>query len=150
VREVIQVIDGRRGSGDGEPRVDEEDAMEDYLARRRDMEPAEKSIVDAIRGHRESHVDERRHYLGSLRERVLTFVTYDEVDRQSALDQVRGALGRPEAREVLISARLGFDSARDYVNLAREHEMDFTFVDSPEFTGDVAVAVVTHGSRGRA
>jgi len=120
----------------------EERVIRDYLVERRAGRDVEATFQEILRGTPELKAWERNRYLGALGERVMEVVRRGDEQGQ-ALRRVAQALRRPEAHEVLIRADLDFDRALRFLRLAEEHGVDYTFVDSPDFVGDIVVAVVS-------
>lgn len=97
--------------------------------------------VEAGRGLPQLKRRERAQLLGQFRERVLWGITKASLDGKTvhaSFEQVQNA-GRIE--RVLIRSDVA-SLAMPYVRLCSQRHLPFTFVQSPEFAGDVVVVVV--------
>lgn len=85
----------------------------------------------SIYGPPQTNPDERRRYLGSLRERVLVRVTNSQIEAPAALAAVKSALtahaGDP-AYKLLLNGKLNPALTAPYMAAANEHNCQFTLV----------------------
>lgn len=101
----------------------------------------EKALVTGLHGAPELRPDERRRFLGFFRERVIQAVTFDQLRTKEGLKVMTDALKDSRGVELVIhqDAR---GAAMPLIIEARRRNLDFTLVSNPEFTGEVAVALV--------
>ena len=108
----------------------------------------ERAVLAGIYGPPELKREERRYYLGQFRERVIKVLTLEQIAEPGVYPEIQEAMAHPMARRVLISRRAVLSAAQKYVQLARKYHLEFTIVDSPEYSGPVGL-VVAAGSSGR-
>lgn len=88
-------------------------------------------INNAIFGGRQTKPDERRHYLGSLRERVALRISNDLMTEEKTQRRFRKALQNFTADpdlSVLINGKLGIGTTSAYMKLCNDAHMPFTLI----------------------
>lgn len=103
----------------------------------------EKKVMHGIHGTPELKKDEKNRYLGEFQERVICFLEYDQVVEPGIYPEVLDAIRRPESEKLVIARKVSINRAQDYVDLARENDLTFKRVDSPEHKGDIALIVAS-------
>lgn len=100
----------------------------------------ERAVLAGIYGPPELKREERRYYLGQFRERVIKVLTFAQIAEPGIYSEIQDAMAHPLARRVIISRR-AVSAAKKYVQLARKYNLEFTTVDSPDYTGPVGLVV---------
>ena len=103
----------------------------------------EEIIARGIQGDPELKKDERRRYLGELRERIIKALTFEEIAEPGTYPEIRDAIKDKRAKKLVISQKAKLDEAREYIQLARKNGLQFTMVDNPEYTGNIGLLVVS-------
>ncbi len=106
----------------------------------------EKKVMEGIYGSPEIKKEEKRRYLGEFAERVIRYLTYEQVIEPGTYPEILEAIKHPEAKKLIIDRRVDLDLANDYVQLARENDLSFKRIDSPDLKGDIALVVVSDGA----
>lgn len=106
-----------------------------------DKTPLEQKLLTGIHGIPQLKREERQHFLGQFRERVIKVLTFAQVVEPGTYAEIREAMAHPKARRLLISRRADLPAAAEYIRLARQHGLSFATVDLPEFKGPVALVV---------
>jgi len=86
---------------------------------------------------------ERAFFLGSIRERVIRVLTFDQVRADETFSEIQEALDLPEAKHLLISGEAHFGDYYRYIEMAKDAGVDFEVVESGKSRGEVALAVVS-------
>ncbi|WP_155285980.1 YueI family protein [Lacticaseibacillus zhaodongensis] len=89
-------------------------------------------LTNAIFGARVTKPDERRHYLGSLRERVELRLTNHDMAIPSTVRRFRDILPQYENKDlsVLINGKQGNGITGPYVKLCAENSIPFTLINN--------------------
>lgn len=103
----------------------------------------EKKIIEGIYGPPEIKKEEKNRFLGEYKERVIRYLTLDQVQEPGVYPEIIKAMNSAEAKKLIIDRNVDIESAHDYIKLAREENLVFKRVDSPEFKGDVALIVAS-------
>ena len=102
----------------------------------------EKKVEEGIYGAPEIKKGEKRRYLGEYKERVIKYLTYEQVIEEGTYPEILEAIKHPQAQKLIIDRSVDIDYAQDYIDLAHKNNISFKRVDSPDFKGDVALVVV--------
>ncbi|MFS0655567.1 YueI family protein [Bacillus sp. 179-C3.3 HS] len=89
-------------------------------------------LQQGIFGHAETKPDERRMFLGSLRERVLLALTKGQVSRNRPYQEVEQILKAHRQATVLLNAELSYQSYSQYVKTANAAGCSFKVVNQLE------------------
>ena len=111
--------------------------------RDREKSELEKKVEEGLYGEPELKKDEKRRYLGEFEERVIKYLTYDQVKEDVIYPQILEAIKNSKAKKLIIDREVDIEEANEYIDLARENDLSFKRVHSPEFRGDVALVVVS-------
>lgn len=103
----------------------------------------EEKVMEGVYGKKELKKSERNRFLGEFKERVLRYLTYDQVLEPGTYPEILDAIRNPEAKKLIIDRGVDLKAANDYVKLASQNNLLFKRVDSPDFKGDVALIVVS-------
>ncbi|WP_125571544.1 YueI family protein [Lacticaseibacillus songhuajiangensis] len=92
----------------------------------------QEHITSAIFGPRQTKIDERRHYLGSLRERVELRLTNDEIGDPATLRRFKAVLPQylDKDLQVLINGKEGMGISGPYVKLCSQSKIPFTLINN--------------------
>ena len=107
-----------------------------------DKPDLEKYIQYGIHGTPEFKKDERARFLNNFRERVIKALTIKQVEEEGTYREILQAIKDPRACKLIISGDVRLNCAMDYVNLAREHNLQFSISHNPNYKGDIGLVVV--------
>jgi len=88
--------------------------------------------------------EERMHYLGQLRERVIFALTEDRVKRGEVPRELEKTLDDIRAARMIIKGNLGVKIILKYERLAKKHGVETSTVSNPQFKGNVGLVVVSN------
>ncbi len=103
----------------------------------------EDKVMEGIYGKKELRKSERNRFLGEYEERVIRYLTYNQVLEPGTYPEILNAIRNTEAKKLIIDREVDLLAANDYVKLAADNNLLFKRVDSPDFKGDVALIVVS-------
>lgn len=103
--------------------------------------PVERALITGIHGAPEIKGEERKLFLGELKERVLAALTRDQVGEPSVDGAVERAAADPRAKAIIVHGDLFAESA-PYRQLAAARGLSFTMRSDPAFRGEVGLVVV--------
>lgn len=102
--------------------------MEDYLQQ-------------GIHGQKEINPDERRKFLGTLRERVVIALTQVQVREDGVYKEVEDALkGNPEA-SLLLNGNMDYTYLSKYTKLSSKYKVTSTIVTNKEYNSDLGLVL---------
>ncbi|MFZ5943915.1 MAG: YueI family protein [Bacillota bacterium] len=106
-----------------------------------DKSELEKTIERGIYGEPELKKEEKEHFLGCFRERVLKVLTKKQVMERGTYKEILEILKDPRAKRIIISNDISMPSAMEYITMAKNNNVQFTMVDGHNFVGDVGLVV---------
>ncbi|OLP63466.1 hypothetical protein BACPU_31200 [Bacillus pumilus] len=89
-------------------------------------------LQQGIFGHAETKPDERRMFLGSLRERALLALTKGQVSRKQPYQEVEKILKANQQATILLNGELSYASYSQYVKMANTARCSFKVVNQLE------------------
>ncbi len=103
----------------------------------------EEKVKQGIYGEPEIKKEEKNRYLGEFRERVIHYLSHDQVLEEGTYPEIEEALKDKRAHTLVVDRKIELKYAHDYIKLARENNIRFKRVDSPDFKGNVGLVVVS-------
>ncbi len=100
-------------------------------------------LQQGMHGPRETKPDERRLFLGSLRERVLIALTKGQVLRQKAYNEVIEAIGAHADAELLLNGEIDYSRFSAYIKEANKHGVPFSIVSDHETDTPLGLILVS-------
>ena len=107
-----------------------------------DKPDLDKYIQYGIHGTPELKKEERARFLNNFRERVIKALTIKQVEEEGTYKEILQAIKDPRACKLVVSGDVKLQFAMEYVNLARQHNLQFTISHNPGYKGDIGLVVV--------
>lgn len=103
----------------------------------------DRALFTGIHGKPVIKKEERKRYLGELKERVIAFLTFEEMAKRGVDSRIITALKNPNVSHVVISGKVALkDWAKEYVDYANEKDIPSRFTSDPEHVGNIGMIVV--------
>jgi uncharacterized protein YueI len=102
----------------------------------------EKTAREGAFGSKEIKKGEKNRFLGEFEERVIAYLTEDQIKEKALYPEVKDTLKKEEAYKLIIRGDIAKNYISEYIEWARKEGVRFNRKNSPEFRGDVALAVV--------
>ena len=131
----------------GEDKKDE--IRQEALKKQQNKTELEQTVASGVQGGWELNKEEKSRFLGEFRERVLIALTKEKVEAPGTFPEVIEAIKDPEAEKLIIDRSVDMGVAREYIQLAREYNLSFKKVSSPEFKGPIKLVIVSDGAVNR-
>ncbi|KML09477.1 hypothetical protein VL07_15620 [Bacillus safensis] len=103
-------------------------------------------LQQGIFGHAETKPDERRMFLGSLRERALLALTKGQVSRNKPYQEVEQILKANRQATVLLNGELSYPSYSQYVKMANTAGCSFKVVNHHEAQSPFGLVIEMPGA----
>jgi uncharacterized protein YueI len=103
----------------------------------------ERTLQAGIHGAPELRKDEKQHYLGEFRERVLKVLTRQQMAEAEVYDEIRSALNDPRAEKLVIDGSTPDRHNDKYEKLAASLGKPYTVRRDADFQGDIGLIVVS-------
>lgn len=101
----------------------------------------EKTAREGAFGSVELKKGEKNRFLGEFKERVITYLTESQLKEKALYPEIKTALNQSEAAKLIIRGDIDKKYFSRYIKWARQAEVSFNRKNSPEFRGEVALAV---------
>ncbi|MCK8816389.1 YueI family protein [Natroniella sulfidigena] len=121
----------------------EKDLQQEAIKGQQGKSELERKVGAEAHGGLELKKEERNQYLGQFKERVLKALTFAQVEEEGIYPEIISSIKDPEAKKLIIDSRVSSSAAKEYVEIARENDLSFKKVNSPEFKGEVGLVVVS-------
>lgn len=89
-------------------------------------------LSEGIHGPRQTNPDERRKFLGSLRERTVFILTKEQIIQQLGIDQLDKKLTEHPDTQLLLNGLIPFEKLNPYRQVAIKHDNSYTIIDAKE------------------
>ncbi|MEW9123144.1 MAG: YueI family protein [Thermotaleaceae bacterium] len=103
----------------------------------------EKYIDFALGGAPEIKREEKRRWLGEFRERVIFALTYDQIQRKEAKKVVEEKIKDRDVKRIVLHMDISPEIAGIFMELAKNYDVDYRSIDSPELKGDIALLLAS-------
>lgn len=101
----------------------------------------EKTAREGAFGPTEIKKGEKNRYLGEFEERIIAYLTEKQVTEKALYPELKEALRNDEAYKLIIRGDMNKKDITEYIKWAREEGVSFNRKNSPDFKGNVALAV---------
>ncbi|OEG62012.1 MAG: hypothetical protein BHK79_01145 [Halanaerobium sp. MDAL1] len=101
----------------------------------------EKTAREGAFGPTELKKGEKNRFLGEFEERVIAYLSESQIKEKALYPEIKEALQSKEANKLIIRGDIDKSLISDYIEWAREAGVSFNRKNSPEFRGNVALAV---------
>ena len=101
----------------------------------------EKTAREGAFGSPELKKGEKNRFLGEFEERILGYLVEEQLKENAVYPEIKDLLEKEEAKKLVIRGDIDKDEIAKYLEWARELGVRFTRKNSPDFRGNVALAV---------
>ncbi len=108
---------------------------------RNDESKLEKTAREGAFGAAEFKKGEKNRFLGEFEERVIAYLTESQIKEKALYPEIKEALRNKDADKLIIRGDINKKYISDYIKWAREEGVRFNRKNSPDFRGNVALAV---------
>jgi uncharacterized protein YueI len=102
----------------------------------------EKTAREGAFGAAEIKKGEKNRFLGEFEERVIAYLSEKQIKEEALYPEIKETLKNKEAYKLIIRGDIDKKHFSDYIKWARKEGVRFNRKNSPEFRGNVALAVV--------
>jgi len=104
----------------------------------------EQTLAVGFQGPPQIKIEEKRHYLGEFRERVLKVLTIAQVMRTRIFPEISQALQDQRADKMLIYGDIDYRFRGKYQRLAHKMGKNYTIIHDPELKGPVGLVIASN------
>ncbi|WZL73620.1 YueI family protein [Clostridiaceae bacterium 35-E11] len=103
----------------------------------------EKYVEYGVSGTPELKRDEKRHWLGEFRERVVFALTYDQIYRKEAVKIVEEKCKDNRVDKIIVSNKVNQTISGKYMDVAHTYHKDYKTIDLQEEKGEIALVLAS-------
>jgi uncharacterized protein YueI len=96
-------------------------------------------LENGMYGQKQTKPDERRKFLGSLRERIVIALTQNQVREKKVYQQVEESLKEHKGAKLLLNGNMNYNYLSKYIKLANQHGVSFSMVTNKESQTDIGL-----------
>ncbi|WP_175986622.1 YueI family protein [Bacillus sp. Marseille-Q1617] len=96
-------------------------------------------LENGMYGQKQTKPDERRKFLGSLRERIVIALTQNQVREKKVYREVEASLKEHPGAKLLLNGNMNYDYLTKYIKLANQHGVSFSMVTNKESQTDIGL-----------
>ncbi|WP_141430386.1 YueI family protein [Bacillus sp. 03113] len=106
----------------------------------------ERSNVDdylqqGIHGVKETNPDERRKFLGTLRERIVVALYQNQLREAGIYPEVENAVKENSKAHLYLNGHMDYSYLSKYIKIANQHNVKYTMVTNKEHNSDIGLVL---------
>ncbi len=101
----------------------------------------EDYLQQGIYGQKEINPDERRKFLGTLRERIVIALTQGQVMQEGIFQEVEDALKVNQGAKLLLNGNIDYSYLSKYTKLSNQYNVEYTIVTNKEHNTDIGLVL---------
>jgi uncharacterized protein YueI len=102
-------------------------------------ENVDEYLQQGMYGQKQTKPDERRKFLGSLRERAVIALKQNQVRESKIYSEVEDSLKEHPKAKLLLNGNMKYSYLSKYIQLATKHNVSFTIVTNKEHDAEIGL-----------
>jgi uncharacterized protein YueI len=98
-------------------------------------------LQQGIHGKKEINPDERRQFLGTLRERVVIALKQPQLIEQGIYPEVETALKENKKAHLYLNGNMNYEFLSTYKKVADQYEVEYTLVTNKEYDSELGLVL---------
>ncbi|WP_064094408.1 YueI family protein [Rossellomorea aquimaris] len=98
-------------------------------------------LENGIYGQKQTKPDERRKFLGSLRERIVVALTQSQVMEKGTYKEVQESLKNNPNAKLLLNGNMSYSYLSKYIKLADNYHVSFSMVTNKEIETEIGLVL---------
>ncbi|MDP4163264.1 MAG: YueI family protein [Bacillota bacterium] len=98
-------------------------------------------LQQGILGQKETKPEERRKFLGTLRERIIVALTQSQVRENGIYLEVEQEMKGNPGSHLLLNGHMSYNEVSKYVKIANKHQVKYTMVTNKEVNTDIGLVL---------
>lgn len=104
-------------------------------------EKIDEYLKQGIYGQKQTKPDERRRYLGTLRERTVIVLTQPQVRKQGVMSEVEAAIKQNQKARLYLNGHMGYEDISKYSKIATIHHVEYTIVTNKDYNSELGLVL---------
>lgn len=101
----------------------------------------ENILQEGIYGPKEINPEERKKFLGTLRERILAVLTKPQVRESGINSKIQDLIKQNPKVKMILNGDIDYSHLRKYIKLANKHHITFTISNDQEHPTDIGLVL---------
>ncbi|MBY0122220.1 YueI family protein [Bacillus sp. S/N-304-OC-R1] len=98
-------------------------------------------IMQGIHGQKQTKPDERRRFLGTLRERIVIALTQSQIREKGIYPQVEEALKNNNKAHLYLNGNMNYEELSKYTKIAAKYQVEYTMVTNKDYNSEIGLAL---------
>ncbi|GKU84504.1 YueI family protein [Niallia sp. NCCP-28] len=98
-------------------------------------------IKQGVYGAKETKPEERRQFLGTLRERVVIALKQSQVLEERVYEEVENAIKSSTGAKLYLNGHLNYAYLSKYIKVANTYKMEYTMVTNKDYISEIGLLV---------
>ncbi len=98
-------------------------------------------VKQGMYGQKQTKPDERRKFLGTIRERIVIALTQPQVRREGTLREVEAALKENPSAHLYLNGNMNYSYLSKYIKLASQFGVEYTIVTNKEHNTEIGLVL---------
>ncbi|WNS76027.1 YueI family protein [Bacillus sp. DTU_2020_1000418_1_SI_GHA_SEK_038] len=98
-------------------------------------------ILQGIHGQKETNPDERRKFLGTLRERIVIALKQSQIRENGIYPQVEDALKKNKGAHLYLNGNMSYEELSKYTKIASKYNVAYTMVTNKDYNSEIGLAL---------
>ncbi|MEH7345828.1 YueI family protein [Bacillus sp. JJ1532] len=98
-------------------------------------------ILQGIHGQKQTKPDERRKFLGTLRERIVIALTQSQIREDGIYPQIEKALKDNGKAHLYLNGNMNYEELSKYTKLASKYRIEYTMVTNKDYNSEIGLAL---------
>ena len=97
--------------------------------------------MEGIHGQKETKPDERRKFLGTIRERIIIALTQSQIREEGIYPQVDDAFKNNSKAQLFLNGNMNYSELSKYTKLAAKYKIEYTMVTNKEYNSEIGLVL---------
>ncbi|WP_421383013.1 YueI family protein [Bacillus salacetis] len=98
-------------------------------------------LQQGMYGQKQTKPDERRKFLGTIRERIVFALTQKQVRRKGTLPQIDSLMKENKGAHLFLNGNMSYTYLSKYIKLAGKYDIQYTMVTNKEHNTDIGLVL---------
>ncbi|MDZ5473605.1 YueI family protein [Bacillus sp. 31A1R] len=98
-------------------------------------------LQQGIHGQKETKPDERRKFLGTIRERVVIALTQPQVRKEGVFKEVEEALKANPKAHLYLNGNISYEYLSKYTKLCNQYGVEYTLVTNKDYNSELGLVL---------
>ncbi|KAB2331179.1 YueI family protein [Cytobacillus depressus] len=98
-------------------------------------------LMQGIHGQKQTKPDERRKFLGTLRERIVIALKQSQIREQGIYPQVEEALKKNSRAHLYLNGNMSYEELSKYTKIASKYNVEYTMVTNKDYNSEIGLAL---------